>query len=81
MKAVQVSIDPPLLEQLDADDEVRRVGRSAFLRALVRRYLDEKRAKAIDDQYQAGYAELENGEAPLGTEFEEWDEMGEWPDE
>jgi metal-responsive CopG/Arc/MetJ family transcriptional regulator len=36
MKAIQVTFDERLLCQFDADDEVRRDGRSAVLRRAVR---------------------------------------------
>ncbi|MGH9319799.1 MAG: ribbon-helix-helix protein, CopG family [Vicinamibacteria bacterium] len=47
MKPVQVLIDEPLLAPLDADEEVRRDGRSAVLRRAIREYL-RRRRRQID---------------------------------
>lgn len=77
MRAVQISIDEPLLERLDADEDVRRAGRSAVMRRLIQRYLEQKRELAIDARYEAGYAGFEG----LGSEFEGWDRVGVWPQE
>jgi metal-responsive CopG/Arc/MetJ family transcriptional regulator len=44
MKAVQVLFDEPLLRQLDADEEVRELGRSAVLRRAAAEYLRKRRA-------------------------------------
>jgi metal-responsive CopG/Arc/MetJ family transcriptional regulator len=72
LKAIQITFDESLLEQLDDDEEVRKRGRSAVLRQLVREFLDQKRAAAIDAQYRRGYANF----AGLGPEFEGWEKMG-----
>ena len=77
MKAIQITVDEGLLNQLDADDEVRRLGRSAVLRQLVSEFLRRKREAAIDVQYRRGYAEFDG----LGTEYEGWEEMGVWPEQ
>ena len=56
MKAIQVSIDEELLSALDADEEVRREGRSAVLRRAAAAYLCRKRAEEIARRYREGYA-------------------------
>ena len=76
MRAIQVTFDETLLDQLDADDEVRQAGRSAVLRKLVGEFLRRKQEAAIDAQYRQGYADFEG----LGPEYEGWEEMGEWPE-
>ncbi|MEX0878709.1 MAG: hypothetical protein WEF99_07715 [Thermoanaerobaculia bacterium] len=45
MKAIQVLFDEPLLRRLDADEEVRKLGRSAVLRRAATEYLRKRRAK------------------------------------
>ena len=75
MKAVQITFDEKLLHRLDADDDVRREGRSAVLRRLAAEYLRRKHQRDIDDAYRRGYAD-DNG---LGKEFAGWEEQGEWP--
>ena len=76
MKAIQITFDETLLDQLDADDEVRRKGRSAVLRRLVDEFLARKREAAIDAQYRKGYAGFEG----LGPDYEGWEDIGEWPE-
>ena len=77
MKPVQVLIDEPLLAALDADEEVRRDGRSAVLRRGIREYLRRRRRQAIARQYRDAYADGKG----LGDEFEGWEKQGEWPPE
>lgn len=77
MKAVQVMLDDRLLEALDADDEVKRDGRSAVLRRAAAQYLGHRRREAIAEQYRRAYAKV----GGLGPEFEGWEEEGVWPRE
>ena len=56
MKTIQITIDPELLDQIDNDDETKKIGRSAFLRAAVRYYLEHTRRKAISEKYRSGYS-------------------------
>ncbi len=69
MKAVQVMFDEELLARLDADREVQRVGRSAVLRRAAAAFLENRRRKAIAEQYRRAYA----GGEGLGEEFEGWE--------
>jgi metal-responsive CopG/Arc/MetJ family transcriptional regulator len=75
MKAIQITLDEALLARLDADEEVRRDGRSAVFRRAADAYLRSRRRRAIADQYAKAYA----GGAALGTEFAGWDDEGAWP--
>ena len=45
MKPIQVLFDEALLRRLDADAEVRKVGRSAVLRRAAAEYLRKRRAR------------------------------------
>jgi metal-responsive CopG/Arc/MetJ family transcriptional regulator len=55
MKAVQVLFDEPLLRQLDADEEVRELGRSAVLRRAAAEYLRKRRAHCRALAVAVGY--------------------------
>ncbi len=77
MKAIQVSIDEDLLSALDADEEVRREGRSAVLRRAAAEYLRRKRAEEISRRYRAGYFQ---GVSPA-DELTDWADQGTWPED
>lgn len=78
VKAVQVSMDPDLLQRVDSDPETREKGRSAFIRSAVELYLRAKRKREIDRQIVEGYA----GKADeVLAEVEELMEAQVWPDD
>lgn len=77
MKPVQILMDDELLAALDADSEVRRVGRSKVLRRLAERYLEQRRQAEIDARYAGGYGDG----ARVAEELDGWTEAGTWPDE
>lgn len=76
MRAIQVTLDEQLLARLDADEEVRRDGRSAVIRRATAEYLRRRRRQAI----AAAYARAYGGDAGLGKEFEGWEDEGAWPE-
>ena len=76
MKAIQVTLDEKLLAELDADEEVRRDGRSAVLRRAAAEYLRRRRRRSIADQYRNAYG----AEPGLGQEFDGWQDEGSWPE-
>jgi len=76
MKAIQITLDETLLERLDADEEVRRDGRSAVLRRAADEYLRKRRKCAIADQYAKAYG----ANPDLGVEFRGWEDEGAWPE-
>ena len=47
-KAVQISMNTDLLRRIDRDPEVRKRGRSAFVRSAVELYLKAKRRRDVD---------------------------------
>jgi metal-responsive CopG/Arc/MetJ family transcriptional regulator len=77
MKPVQVMFEESLLARLDSDGDVKKVGRSAVLRRLVREYLRKKTESAIDAGYRKGYSD----QSGLGPEFDGWEKEGVWPAE
>ncbi len=76
MKAVQVLFDEPLLRRLDADEEVRELGRSAVLRRAAAEYLRKRRAKRVSESYRRAYSRG----GGLGQEFSGWERQGTWPE-
>jgi metal-responsive CopG/Arc/MetJ family transcriptional regulator len=77
MKAIQITLDEELLARLDADEAVRREGRSAVLRQAAEEYLRNRRKRAIAQQYAKAYG----ASPPLGAEFRGWEHEGVWPKE
>lgn len=76
MKAIQITVDDTLLAQLDADPEVKRLGRSAVFRRAVEAYLCQRRKRAIGDAYRRAYGKHDG---PV-TELEGWSDEGVWPE-
>ena len=69
-------MDERLLQRLDADDEVRRIGRSAVLRRAAAEYLQRRRARQVSDAYARAYGQGTG----LGEDFAGWEHEGAWPD-
>jgi hypothetical protein len=55
-KPVQISLETELLERIDADEETRTHGRSAFMRSAAERYLRARQRAQIDARIRAAYA-------------------------
>jgi metal-responsive CopG/Arc/MetJ family transcriptional regulator len=77
MKAIQVSFDEGLLHRLDADPEVKKVGRSEVMRRAVAVYLRRRRAEAIHDAYVRAYGDPKTS----GDDLAGWSDEGSWPAE
>ena len=75
MKAIQITMEPELLDQIDNDDETRKKGRSAFLRNAVKYYLQQKKSKSISEQYKTGYAHGVEKDPDLTS----WEDEQVWP--
>lgn len=76
MKPVQILVDEDLLAEFDGDEQVQASGRSKVLRGLVTNYLQERRERAVDAKYAAGYGDS----CGVSDDLAGWDEEGEWPD-
>jgi metal-responsive CopG/Arc/MetJ family transcriptional regulator len=74
MKAIQITFDELLLEELDADPEVRRDGRSLVLRRAAFEYLRRKRRNAIAQAYRRAYG------SKAASELAGWGGEGSWPE-
>ena len=75
MKAIQITLDERLLARLDADEEVKRDGRSAVMRRAVFDYLRRKRRSAVAEAYRRAYGRRKDAELEL------WADEGAWPEE
>ena len=78
MKPIQIMMDEKLLSELDADNEVLRMGRSAVFRKMVTEYLDYHHRLTIASMYHKAYGKNFEG---LGEEFNDWEDEGQWPRE
>ena len=76
MKPIQVLFDEPLLRRLDADDEVKKIGRSAVLRRATAEYLRKRRVRTTADAYRRAYGRNRG----LGEEYRDWANEGAWPE-
>ncbi len=68
-------MDERLLQRLDADDEVGRVGRSAVLRRAAAEYLDRRRKRRVSEAYVRAYGRGEGLD-----DFAGWEQEGVWPE-
>ena len=75
MKAIQITFEEDLLRDLDADERVKAIGRSALLRQLAREYLRRERERTIDEQYARAYG----GDGGDDPQWAGWEEGG-WPE-
>ena len=71
-------MDEELLDRLDADQEVRQLGRSSVFRRIVAQYLEDRRRKTIASEYRLAYGAGAEG---LGKQFSGWEREGRWPNE
>jgi metal-responsive CopG/Arc/MetJ family transcriptional regulator len=77
MKPIQVMFDDALLLRLDADAEVRQLGRSAVLRRAAAEYLRRRKVRSTADAYQSAYG---TRRPELDSEMTGWPEEGAWPE-
>jgi hypothetical protein len=75
MKPIQLLIDEPLLRRLDADPEVKQVGRSEVLRRAAVAYLRRSRSRRVAEAYAKAYGR----DAGLGDDWAGWEAEGVWP--
>jgi metal-responsive CopG/Arc/MetJ family transcriptional regulator len=78
VKAVQISIDAELLRRIDRDPEVRKRGRSAFVRSAVELYLAAKKRRDVDLAIAKAYQGRSNA---MLDEIEDLLGRQAWPEE
>jgi metal-responsive CopG/Arc/MetJ family transcriptional regulator len=54
-KPVQITLDGDLLRRIDRDPEVKKLGRSAFIRNAVSAYLQAKERRDVDAAIRKAY--------------------------
>ena len=69
--------DETLLRRLDADEEVRRTGRSAVLRRAAAEYLRRRRVRQTADAYRRAYGTAREA---LDRDLQGWPGEGAWPE-
>jgi metal-responsive CopG/Arc/MetJ family transcriptional regulator len=77
MKTIQITIDDKLLAALDADEEVKKIGRSALFRRIAAEFLESRRRTVISNRYHKAYGDGSG----LGQEFAGWERENTWPAE
>jgi metal-responsive CopG/Arc/MetJ family transcriptional regulator len=76
VKTIQITIDEPLLSEVDRLTEELRTNRSAFFRDAAQRALKRYRITALEEQHRRGYAERPQ----TRQEIEEWLPEQSWED-
>ncbi len=76
MKTIQITIDEPLLDEVDRLTSELRINRSAFFRDAAQRALKRRRIAALEEQHRRGYT----GTPQLQEEVEEWLPEQSWED-
>ncbi len=74
MKTIQMTIDEPLLRELDAGAEQDSMARSAFMRKGLRQFLRIRQLAEWDRQDRAAYA----ADPQTAEEIDEWLEVQAW---
>ena len=78
VKVVKVNFTEALLKRLDADEAVKRLGRSEVIRRLADSWLRWRREREIERAYARGYG---SRFVPMENELAGWGEELIWPDE
>lgn len=68
MKTIQITIDEPLLDEVDRLTAEMRTSRSAFFRDAAQRALKRQRISAMEEQHRRAYAD----QPQTPAEVEEW---------
>ena len=76
MKTIQITIDEPLLDEIDRLTAELQTNRSAFFREAAQRVLKRHHITALEEQHRRGYA----GRPQTRDEVEEWLPEQSWED-
>ncbi len=71
-------MDDETLADLDRDEDVRRMGRSAVFRKLAAEYIKRKKEKEISSLYRKAYGSRTEA---MDNEFKGWEDEGVWPEQ
>ena len=78
MKSVRIRFPEDLLERLDADEDVQRLGRSEIVRRIAEAYLRRRDEEKTAEEYARGYGP---DFPPIEEELEGWVEAAApWPE-
>jgi metal-responsive CopG/Arc/MetJ family transcriptional regulator len=80
MKTIQMTIDEPLLKQLDEEASRENIARSALIRIALTAELRRRREAEMDRRHAEAYRLHPQTEEEL-AELDEWDEIRDWGDE
>lgn len=74
MKTIQMTIDEPLLQNVDRVAEELQTSRSAFIREALEAALRRHHALQLEQQHEQGYAKhpIEPGEFDLWVDEQRW---------
>jgi metal-responsive CopG/Arc/MetJ family transcriptional regulator len=76
VKTVQLTLDEPLVDQVDKAVKELGTSRSAFTREALRAALARRQVQELENQHRKGYEA--NPVDP--TDIEDWEEEQVWPD-
>ena len=76
MKTVQLTLDEPLVEEVDRVAKQLGTSRSAFTRDALRAALARLRSEALEERHRSGY----EGHPVAPDEVLDWEEEQVWPD-
>ncbi len=76
MRTIQMTIDEPLLEQVDQIIANLHTTRSEFIRAALKLALEQHRITQLEQQHAQGYAQ----QPMAGAEIADWEDVRDWGD-
>jgi len=76
MKTVQLTLDEPLVSEVDKVVKELGTSRSAFTREALRAALARRRIEALEEQHRKGYER----QPVAPSEVDAWEEEQVWPD-
>lgn len=74
MRTIQMTIDEPLLSQVDQVIAELRSSRSEFIREALRMALQRHHTRLLEQQHEAGYRQ----HPATSNEFADWSDVQEW---
>ena len=74
MKTIQMTIDEPLLREVDQVIQTMETNRSAFIREALKLSLQRYKTRKMEEQHAQGYAQypVEKGEFDIWYDEQDW---------